>query len=658
MKKLLTLAALFIPLLAFGQRGGAPTTPTMAAIIPDCTAVTGNCPVDNYVCMDSSDIINRCEVPGIWSTVGGAADADIETRSTSGAAGTAPVSDGASGLDMTDIATEAELTAHTADTTAVHGITDTSLLLDQSTSFAGDATGIYSNLQLGTDVVTATELDQSIAPTWTGDHIWSTATEVHFPEETESTSGWVEWDATVAGTSPPTASYRFIRGDADNTAAPHAHPNGEDDEELTFGYNILNAGGGRIDTSQHAFERTYEATWWDGTQESFEYNWDFTETDGTTNRVFITRCFTGSYCVANDTVWCVDDTDCAGVGGACFIDYAGTCSHTWDAFDNAGEPHFKVDKTGRLSFGRGVDSLVTRTDADGSANMMEMNHHISSDGDGSPGYDYVGFELETYYDATAAGFVNDMRGVKVSNKFTGSTADRDIVTGMVGVSANNYFSVTGDAGDNANVGAITGFQYSPTFSSASELDITDAYGLRLISWPSGATLGTDVNLSNSYGVYIGDLGGFASQSHAVFIEKQNNNQDDGLGNLTFEGGGIENGHIMLDSVNQAHLYFVDGDLTYRTWMGADGDLTTANETRGAPLHSPRGTDANWGTTIWGLGSNGTTSTGNEVCALARLDCEAVENSSVASGDLCTTEQGTDTGKFLALCKNTYDTLPN
>lgn len=43
-------------------------------------------------------------------------------------AGKAPVSDGADTFTLTDVATQAELDAHAADTTSVHGITDTSVL--------------------------------------------------------------------------------------------------------------------------------------------------------------------------------------------------------------------------------------------------------------------------------------------------------------------------------------------------------------------------------------------------------------------------------------------------------------------------------------------------------------------------------------------------
>jgi len=51
----------------------------------------------------------------------------IDVAGTDGA-GKAPVSDGADTFTLTDIATQAELDTHAADTTSVHGIADTSVL--------------------------------------------------------------------------------------------------------------------------------------------------------------------------------------------------------------------------------------------------------------------------------------------------------------------------------------------------------------------------------------------------------------------------------------------------------------------------------------------------------------------------------------------------
>lgn len=54
--------------------------------------------------------------------------------------------------------------AHNADTTSVHGIADTSTLLTASSAAGGDVSGTLSNLQLGSGVVTATEVNASLKP--------------------------------------------------------------------------------------------------------------------------------------------------------------------------------------------------------------------------------------------------------------------------------------------------------------------------------------------------------------------------------------------------------------------------------------------------------------------------------------------------------------
>lgn len=73
-------------------------------------------------------------VPGI--SVGGTLDS-----------GDAPVWDGTKWV-ATDVATASELASHESDTTSVHGITDTSALLNTTTVFAGDVAGTASTLRV------------------------------------------------------------------------------------------------------------------------------------------------------------------------------------------------------------------------------------------------------------------------------------------------------------------------------------------------------------------------------------------------------------------------------------------------------------------------------------------------------------------------------
>ncbi len=79
------------------------------------------------------------------------------------AAGKAPVMAAATGSPAwTDVATEAELTTHTADTTAVHGITDTAALITTATTLVGDVGGTVGATAIGALKVTAAMLATAV----------------------------------------------------------------------------------------------------------------------------------------------------------------------------------------------------------------------------------------------------------------------------------------------------------------------------------------------------------------------------------------------------------------------------------------------------------------------------------------------------------------
>ena len=106
------------------------------------------------------------------------------------------------------------------------------------------------------------------------------------------------------------------------------------------------------------------------------------------------------------------------------------------------------------------------------------------------------------------------------------------------------------------------------------------------------------------------------------------------------GGDWDDGHIRLGG---GHLWrdSAGGQLRYK-----DGAPTAGND--GSPLHSPAGTDSNWGGTYWGTSASAAHNTGNEVCALAGLTCadtfDLGSSASIACGSA-----GHVTARFVVLC---------
>lgn len=109
---------------------------------------------------------------------------------------------------FTDIATDAEvdakIEAHRIDTTDVHGIADTSRLLDQDTVFGGVVTGTFDSLAFAVDMATQDELN--ILNLLVDDHIADT-TDVHGISDT---ANLVYATDLTAHTTDPTHPYTNV----------------------------------------------------------------------------------------------------------------------------------------------------------------------------------------------------------------------------------------------------------------------------------------------------------------------------------------------------------------------------------------------------------------------------------------------------------------
>lgn len=103
-----------------------------------------------------------------WIDVATQAELDAHTADTSAAHAASAISFSATGsiagtdvqAAVAEVATDAAaaLSSHEADTTSVHGIADTSALVTTSTALGGDLTGTVGNAQIAAGAVGATEL--------------------------------------------------------------------------------------------------------------------------------------------------------------------------------------------------------------------------------------------------------------------------------------------------------------------------------------------------------------------------------------------------------------------------------------------------------------------------------------------------------------------
>jgi len=379
-------------------------------------------------------------------------------------------------------------------------------------------------------------------------------------------------------------------------------------------YNCQANDAQREDTTQHGWNQKIEATYHDGDSESLEYNWNYRSPTGDVYRPFIYR------------VW-VDGPN------------ANRGSFRLDAFEESGGTHLEVRTDGYVGFSRGLDGGIR---VDGTTNRVNevgirLDHSLNTDNlsDGPSSY---GILSNNSFDSDTPGAeIDSLVGVHSRNEFTGSAADRRITGKIIAFDAWNQLGQTGAGSPIA--GSIYGFRYRFE-PDGSHVGIDESYGL-LIEQPKALALVDPISIDEHFGVRIGDQRGLgADDGAALQIDSQLLDPDPNRGNLTLEGGGWNSGHLRL---GDGHVWLDPSSSTLRFNDGAPG---AAGD--GAPVHSPPGTDVNWGVIYWGNSNSVDHDTGDEVCALAGLACKETYDMGATTPQSCALSDHSTAG-FQAFC---------
>jgi len=462
---------------------------------------------------------------------------------------------------------------------------------------------------------------------WTGTHVFENRVDI-------ATGGSFFWPLTT-GNPPPASGFRLTKI-LGNPPGQETHPNGESDEQWMICYNCVDNSTVREDLTQHGWNQKIESNYWDGIRESLEYNWNYTAPTGFKWRPFAFRLIVDGTCSHNASV-CTDDAECGG-GNTC---------------DGANEAEFQfhhgpptsgisdleiIRQTGVVRFGRGLTGVVGYTGSVGAnASLRAVDVQTTVDTtETSAGPTVFGALLDTDFASdTPDAQLPDLIGLRSAIHFSGSSSDRDITTQMIAVDAQSTITQTGTG---ATVNRAIGYRYKfqPT---GNFVLVGESNGLR-IDAPGVLAGSNPVQIDRHFGVRIYDQMGLgAIEGGAITISAQDASPSAERGNITMKGGTWNDGHLVLDD---GHLWFDSAAGLFRRSAAAP----TAQDD-GAPLHSPAGTDSNWGGIYWGDGTDSVHDSGSEICTLAGLSCRETYDMGASSSTTC--GSSAHAGRFMALC---------
>ncbi len=468
-------------------------------------------------------------------------------------------------------------------------------------------------------------VDETDDVTWTGTHTYQQS--LNF---TNGSS--VTWPH-LSGSPPPAVNFRATKFLA-TPVEQLGHPNLESDEQWMICYNCDADSTAREDLSQHAWNQKIEANYFEGTHEQLEVNWNYTSPGGEKFRPLGFHVVVDGTC-SHDASYCTDDADC-GAGNTC----DGANEATWSYSFRPGELAYQIpSNTGRFNVFKGFDGFIDYTGQDVTFNPSAffVNHLLDFDS-APPNLVGLGMLLVSDYSPPNAGTeISDMFGIRSKLVFSGAADDRSITAKMVALDAWNEISQTGGGSPAAQEVYGIRYKFEPI---GNNVLISESDGIR-IAIPAKLNLTSPISITEHFGVHVRDQRGFGTtRGAAIIVDAQTRGADADRGNIYMEGGGWNDGHLKLED---AHVWMDKSDNLLRFKDGAP-----AAQNDGTPLHSPAGTNANWGGMYWGDDTSAAHDTGDEICALAGLSCLETYDMGAATATAC----GSDihvTARFQVLC---------
>ena len=164
----------------------------------------------------------------------------------------------------------------------------------------------------------------------------------------------------------------------------------------------------------------------------------------------------------------------------------------------------------------------------------------------------------TFNSGTASSAIGDLRGATFAAQITGSAIGRSITNNMYG---GKFFAAIESTGTGTTIPLVSGGEFG-VWPGGTNFTASTAYGCKIASPTNfGAIPMTGVSIASWIGLGIQDQKfttlNPTTQGHALWIRTQTCN-DATEGNLNFEGGTWNNGHIQLGA---AHIWF-DGTTLY------------------------------------------------------------------------------------------------
>jgi len=399
---------------------------------------------------------------------------------------------------------------------------------------------------------------------------------------------------------------------------------GQRNNILVWGYNVDPSTGGRVNWTESKFVQQIESSFYDGTQQLIEYNWDYQNAAGIQWRPLYFRLLTAP--AAGPLVQDTSELQ---------IKMCATCQN------------LNLSSHGNVSvggFGFGWDSV-----------RLSVLHEVSG----------VGSTTDDRY-----GIYSSLRwrpaGTTTAEVLSGTTSEA--VWEASGASASSVgFLVGGQGiaeirGDQPTARTVTGHAAGLEARCAIRSGVTGGgsakcYGLRAeasgpaegtFSVPvlagvlvaSPGTTGANVTISRGAGILINDQRGYGSVSQgSLVIDPQTGGNGTGSkGNLLMAGGGFDDGHLSLGG---GHIWFDPAGRRFRVKSQAP----TA-QADGTPLVTGTGSDSH-GLLKWGDGRDPTFDTGLEVCAASGLTCVRTMSTSGEAANCSDSHPGEF---FYALCK--------